>query len=178
MLDYRAGNITSNNIRPQDISLAHGAYSSTEPFKANAHQLRPATTGPEELELLKESNHPSQSVRFVYEALRTIIQERIPIADWDDNHYTELAILAKSLDNKETKLSALAYQPGSLLNAKQVLISAAIVAYMKSMEVKINSAGDEDEEMGWDNDRAVLVVALGMNMEGHPLFAEANCNYY
>ncbi|KAF8798974.1 hypothetical protein BYT27DRAFT_7264505 [Phlegmacium glaucopus] len=131
----------------------------------------------EELELLKKSNHPSKSVRFVYEALRTVVQERTPIADWDDNHYTELAILAKSLDTKKTKLSALAYQPGSLLNRKQALIAAAIVAYMKLMEVKIKSAGDEDEEVGWGNDRALLVLALGMHLEKHPLFAEANCDY-
>jgi len=136
------------------------------------HQVESAIRGPEEIELPILCNSTSKVVRFVFEALRTIVQEKIPVADWDDNDYTNLAILAKSLHTKDIKLSDLIYQPDSPLVKEQILIAAAILAYIKMIDLKCKS--DEELFEDWGNDRPLFFKGLRLEkLKQYPLFAEA-----
>jgi hypothetical protein len=108
----------------------------------------------------------------VFKALHTVTQERIRVANWDDNDYTHLAILANALNArfKSIRLEDLIYQSDSLLLKKQAVVGAAILAYIKAMDEK--TMDDEDEEVYWANDSWMLWSVL--NLDSLPPLDEAN----
>ena len=64
------------------------------------------------------------------------LPREIRVANWDDNDYTHLAILANALNAGLIRLEDLIYQPDSLLLNKQAVVGAAILAYIKAMDEK------------------------------------------
>ena len=137
------------------------ALSIVEAEVVPSHPPQDPETALGDFELSNKYGRLPKSALFVSAALRTVVQEKIPIANWDNNDYTHLAILAKSLHAGSIQLSDLVHQPDSLLLKKQVLVGAAILAYIKHMDEKI--ADDEDEEVDWANDCTLLHSALDLD---------------
>jgi hypothetical protein len=105
----------------------------------------------------------SKAVIIVSDTLRTVSQERIRVANWDDNDYTHLAILANCLNAGLIRLSSLVYHQSdsSLLLKKQAVAGAATMAYINVMEEKIME--NEDDEAEWANDYSLLWSALSLD---------------
>ncbi|KAI0784787.1 hypothetical protein C8Q75DRAFT_369692 [Abortiporus biennis] len=121
------------------------------------------------------STNPSKHVRFVYMALLAVARERIPVADWDDNDYADIAHIAKCLDSgpEEKELSALEYHPGQVLTKHLALVALAVAAYIKQQDADCQRANDEDMEADWLNDRALLRNALSLdNLKNHSILGE------
>jgi len=124
-----------------------------------------------------QSDNQSRAIRFLYEALRAIVQEKVRIHDWDDNDYTYLSILALDLHlNTEKELSNFIYTPGEPFTKQQVLVAEATSAYimMKDSEYGYGEDDDDDDDKSeWPNDRGYLVAILNpssLNVHPIPIF--------
>jgi len=113
----------------------------------------------------------------VYDALRTVVQEKVAINGWDDNDYTYLSILVLDLHLNKEVLSNLIYKPGEPFIKPQVLVAEATLAYIQKMDSIYGSGeddyDDDDEVIDWLNDRSLLRVVLnpGFSKE-HPIFGD------
>lgn len=161
------------SIQPSKVMTVQeykAALSTVEAEVVPFHPLQDRGTGREIFETSNKYGQHPKSAFFVSAALRTVVQEKIPVANWDDNNYTYLTILANSILARSIKLSDLAYQTGSLLLKKQAVVGTAVLAYIKAMDEK--TTGDDDEEVNWENDRTMLTSAL--KLDTFPALDEAN----
>ncbi|KZT09407.1 uncharacterized protein LAESUDRAFT_723168 [Laetiporus sulphureus 93-53] len=116
------------------------------------------------------STHQSKSVRFVVDALSAVHHDRTPIADWDENDYAYIGVLATALDSGKLGLDDVAWKgPGSETSKEQRFIAEAVVARMKTEREAVKDHKDEDEEADMNNDHAVLLSALNLNHPENPL---------
>lgn len=136
------------------------------------HSLQNPSTGLGKFDLSNKYGQHCKSVVFVSAILRTVAQERIPVANWDDNDYTHLVILANSLNAGLIRFSDLVYQSDSLLLKKQAVVGAAMLAFIKVMNEKTKDDEDSDEAVDWANDYAMLWGAL--KLDRFPSLDETN----
>ena len=135
---------------------------------------------PLNIELPAHSDNPSKAIRFVYDALRTVVQEKVAINDWDDNDYTYLSILALAIQSDKEPLSNVIYKPGEPFTKQQVLVAKATLAYIhkKDSEYGYDDDDDEsDEKIYWMNDRVLLLNVLNPSdsqkaKKDHPIFGD------
>ena len=135
------------------------------------------------IELPAHSDNPSKAGRFVYDALRTIAQEKEAINDWDDNDYTYLSILALTIQSNKELLSNFIYKPGEPFTEQQVLVAKATLAYIQKKDSEYgyesgdNFNDDDDEKIDWINDRTLLLNVLNPSdlkkeKKEHPIFGD------
>ncbi|KAI0789531.1 hypothetical protein C8Q75DRAFT_733753 [Abortiporus biennis] len=141
-------------------------------YNDSPHEKEKQDTFFSAFDLPEFSSNSSIPVRFIYMALIAVARERIHIDDLDDNDYTEIAYIAMHLNTNsgEMKLSALEYHPGELLTKQKALAALAVVAYIKQRDAECQRANDEDMEVAWFTDRALLRIALSLdNLKDHPI---------
>jgi len=128
-----------------------------------------------DIQLPAQSNHHSKAIRFLYEALHVVANEKVHINDWDDNDYTYLSILALDLHlNTEKELSNFIYTLGEPFTKQQVLIAEATSAYIKKKGTEYgygeDNNDDDDDKSEWPNDRSYLQATLNPSgLEVHPI---------
>jgi hypothetical protein len=111
------------------------------------------------IQLPPHSNNQSGHIRFLYEALRDVVQEKVHIDEWDDNDYTYISILALHLHlNTEKELDNFIYTPGEPFTKQQVLVAEATSAYIKKKDSEYGYGeddgddGGDDDKLEWPND--------------------------
>jgi hypothetical protein len=57
--------------------------------------------------LIARSAHPDRATRAVYDALATVVNARVPIADWEENDYMYVERLARAVEDGSLPVSAL-----------------------------------------------------------------------
>ena len=135
------------------------------------------------IQLPARSNNRSKAIRFLYEALRVVVQEKVHIYNWDDNDYTYLSILALDLHlNTEKELPNFINTPGEPFTKQQVLVTEAISAYIKKKDSEYgfgeyndddDDDDDDDDKSQWPNDRYFLHAILNPSgLEVHPIFGD------
>ncbi|KZT09401.1 uncharacterized protein LAESUDRAFT_634882, partial [Laetiporus sulphureus 93-53] len=112
----------------------------------------------------------SKAVRFVADALSSVFYDRTPIADWDDNDYAYIYILAAALDSGKLDLETLQWHGTSSVTSKaQRFVARAVTARMTVEREQLSSVEDEDAEAEMANDHALLLNALHLFLEDNPL---------
>ena len=141
----------------------------------------PPPPGPSSTE--HSDDHLSKATPIVCDALNTVVRDKIPIDDCDENDYTYLTKLANSLSNNEIKLSALVYKHSDepRIQVAQIMVAAATLAYIKIKDLRdVQLESEEDENLKadfqWADQRAILCAALSLDKlkeSEHPFLAEA-----
>ena len=124
--------------------------------------------------LAVQSAHADRATRFVYNALAAVIRPSIPVADWDENDYEYVGVLARAIEEGSLSLSALVWPPsddGEGWSREKAFVARAISAYMAHEHAKVRAGGDEDAEADVANDHAYLRAVLKLGDAKNPCFA-------
>lgn len=175
----------------------HGTHWAIEPssqitFDAYVNALRPlnglsrrldqvtfVATTEEPFALKTSSAHTDQGARFVYNALGTVVRDRIPIEgieEWDDNDYFYIASIAQALEAGELNVDDITWEEVGVevdvhYKARE-FTAAAVGAYMAHEEkTKLGVVG-EDDEADLRNDHAFLRTLLKFDVPECPFAAK------
>ena len=121
--------------------------------------------------LAAQSAHADRATRFVYNALATVVRDSIPVADWDENDYEYVGVLARAVEEGSLSLTALVWQPsedGEGWSREKAFVARAVCAYMAHEHAKVRAGGDEDAEADAANDHAYLRSVLKLEEAKNP----------
>ena len=131
-------------------------------------QLQSADTKVEAIELVALSAHADRATRFVYNALAAVVQKSIAIADWDENDYAYIAVLARGLEDGSIQLSELVWTEEGGWSKAKAFVARAVSAHMEHEVAAVKLAEDEDAEADAANDHAYLRAVLKLDDAQNP----------
>ncbi|KAI4294647.1 hypothetical protein K523DRAFT_324667 [Schizophyllum commune Tattone D] len=134
-------------------------------------QLQPSDARVEAVELVALSAHSDRATRFIYNALASVVLKSITIADWDENDYAYVAVLARGLEDGSLQLSELVWTEEGGWSKAKAFVARAVSAHMEHEVAAVKLAEDEDAEADAANDHAYLKAVLKLDDAQNPCCA-------
>ncbi|KAK7012325.1 hypothetical protein R3P38DRAFT_3589683 [Favolaschia claudopus] len=170
-------NLTAKNDHGDHWLIAPSSQMTIETYKSALSSLNRIAipTASSHAVLAKQSAHMDRATRFVFNALASVVHDRLPVASWDENDYAYVAELAKELEDGTLPLSQLVWKEGGVAgegwSREGVFVASAVSASMEATSLRV--AGNDDDEADAANDHAYLREVLKLEQPGN-LFVAAN----